>query len=139
MTHCWNRFYLSNYVSMPLQCWSHAFYTTVYLINHLSTPILSMMSHFKKLFGHRHNLTKLWVFGWLYYMGLKPYTSHKLRSRSKPYVFIGYFSYPKCLPMLQLFYQKSLCILSCQIVENIFPFSGINLNLQRPTSSTLNS
>ena len=40
--------------------------------------------------------------------------------------------------MLQLFYQKSLCILSCQIVENIFPFSGINLNLQRPTSSTLN-
>ena len=48
------------------------------------------MSPFEKLFYKLPNLQKFKAFSCLCYPWLRPYASHKLTSRSKPYIFIGY-------------------------------------------------
>ena len=75
---------------MPLYFWTSVFQTTTYLINKLPTPILGHQSPFEKLFKKRLKYTKLQVFGCLCYLWLRPYTSHKLDPRSRPYMFISY-------------------------------------------------
>ncbi|WZZ19965.1 hypothetical protein YC2023_121352 [Brassica napus] len=75
---------------MPKGYWTYAFATAVYLINRMATPILSMKSPFESLFGQVPNYSKLRIFGCLCFPWLRPYTSHKLDSRSTPCTFLGY-------------------------------------------------
>ena len=84
------RLVLLHHASMPLYFWTSVFQTTTYLINKLPTPILGHQSPFEKLFKKRLKYTKLQVFGCLCYLWLRPYTSHKLDPRSRPYMFISY-------------------------------------------------
>ncbi|RVW19477.1 Retrovirus-related Pol polyprotein from transposon RE1 [Vitis vinifera] len=81
---------LLTHASMPLSYWPFAFSTAVYLINRLPTPTLNHLSPYFKLFGTFPNYSKLRSFGCLCYPWLRPYTSHKLESRSSPCVFVGY-------------------------------------------------
>ncbi|KAL6315549.1 hypothetical protein AAG906_000852 [Vitis piasezkii] len=57
-------------------------FSAVYLINRLPTPTLNHLSPYFKLFGTFPNYSKLRSFGCLCYPWLRPYTSHKLESRS---------------------------------------------------------
>lgn len=75
---------------IPLNFWTHALATAVYLINYMPKINLSMISSFEKLFGHSPNLFKLRIFGCLCYPWLRPYTSNKLDARLTPCVFLGY-------------------------------------------------
>ena len=75
---------------IPLRFWPHAFATAVYLINRMPTQTLNLCSPYEKIFGSSPNYSKLKVFGCLCYPWLRPYTSHKLESRSKPCIFFGY-------------------------------------------------
>ena len=75
---------------MPLTLWPEAFATAVFLINHLTTPILSNQSPFQKLFHTDPNYQKLRTFGCLCYPWLRPYAPNKLDNRSTPCIFIGY-------------------------------------------------
>ncbi|KAL4586285.1 hypothetical protein LXL04_010921 [Taraxacum kok-saghyz] len=83
---------LLHYANLPLTYWSHAFQTTVYLINRLPTAILDNKSPYECLFHQQPNYTKLKPFGCLCYPWLRPYTTSKLQPRSAPCVFLGYSS-----------------------------------------------
>ena len=75
--------------SMPREYWTYAFSASVYLINRLLTPTISMQSPYQKLFGEPPNYEKLRVFGCLCFPWLRPYTTHKLQSRSLECAFLG--------------------------------------------------
>lgn len=77
-SHCWTR---ANSISSSLHTlpfWWEVFRTVVFLINHLSSPVLSNTSPFQKLFGHLLDYSFLRNFGWLCYPHLRPYNTHKL-------------------------------------------------------------
>ncbi|KAG7579009.1 Integrase catalytic core [Arabidopsis thaliana x Arabidopsis arenosa] len=73
---------LLSQASIPTTYWTYAFATAVYLINRLITQVLSQQSPFFKLFGTHPDYAKLKVFGCLCFSWLKPYTRHKLESRT---------------------------------------------------------
>ncbi|KAL0786108.1 hypothetical protein Bca101_002354 [Brassica carinata] len=81
---------LLSHASMPKGYWTYALATAVYLINRMATATLSMKSPFESLFRQVANYSKLRIFGCLCFPWLRPYTSHKLDSRSTPCVFLGY-------------------------------------------------
>lgn len=83
---------LMHQTCLPLVFWSHAFKTTIDLINCMPTLIFYHKSLFFKLFGSETHYIKLKVFGCLCYPWLEPYTSNKLYTKSKPYIFLGYSS-----------------------------------------------
>ena len=73
---------------VPHIYWVEAFATAVYLINRL--PTVSRSSPWESLFHRPPNYDFLKVFGCACSPWLKPYTSSKLDSKSKAYVFLGY-------------------------------------------------
>ncbi|WKA01920.1 hypothetical protein VitviT2T_020169 [Vitis vinifera] len=79
-----------SHASLPLTFWTHAFATAVYLINRMPTSTLNLSSPYENIFGSPPNYSKLRIFGCLCYPWLRPYSSHKLESRSKPCIFLGY-------------------------------------------------
>lgn len=52
-------FTLLTHAGMSTRYWTYVFATAAYLINRLPTPVLSMESPYKKLFGETPNYTKL--------------------------------------------------------------------------------
>jgi hypothetical protein len=78
--------------------WVDSFLTAVYTINRLPTSILNHLSPYEKLFQHPPDYQKFRVFGCLCYPLLRPFGLHKLESRSKPCIFLGYqYAGYKCL------------------------------------------
>lgn len=84
---------LLHQASIPLTYWPFAFQAATYLINCLPTPVLNNKSPFESLFHVAPNYRKLKVFGCLCYPWLWPYAKHKLESRSKRSVFLGYYTH----------------------------------------------
>ena len=56
----------------------------------MPTPTLNLSSPYENIFGSSPNYSKLRIFDCLCYPWLRPYSSHKLESRSKPCIFLGY-------------------------------------------------
>ncbi|CAA7014679.1 unnamed protein product [Microthlaspi erraticum] len=81
---------LMSEASLPKHYWPYAFAADVYLINRFPTPVLNNVSPYTRLFGTSPNYGKLRVFGCLCFPWLRPYTAHKLDTRSQPCVFLGY-------------------------------------------------
>lgn len=81
---------LFSHAYLPLIFWSHAFATTIYLINRMLTNTLDFSSPYELIFGTNPNYFKLKIFRCLCYPGLRPYSSHKLDACSKPCkIFLG--------------------------------------------------
>lgn len=76
--------------AIPKTYWPYAFATSVYLINRMLTPVLSMLSPFQKLFDQPPHYEKLRIFGCMCFPWLRPYMRHKLDDRSVMCVFLGY-------------------------------------------------
>lgn len=76
--------------NMPLKYWANAFATATYLINKHPNKQLQLTSPWQKLFKHPPAYSSLRVFGCACYPWLQPYTPHKLDTRSKRCVFLGY-------------------------------------------------
>ncbi|RVW40389.1 Retrovirus-related Pol polyprotein from transposon RE2 [Vitis vinifera] len=122
---------------MPLSYWPFAFSTAVYLINRLPTPTLNHLSPYFKLFGTFPNYSKLRSFGCLCYPWLRPYTSHKLESRSSPCVFVGYSPTQSAYLCLDTSTARLYTSRHVHFVESIFPFVTSHTSLPRATSSTI--
>ena len=75
---------------LPLKLWLYALYTTIFLINHLSTKVLHLQSPFQVLFGKIPNYHHLKVFGCLCYPYIHPYNKHKLSYHSIQCIFLSY-------------------------------------------------
>ena len=128
---------LLSHASMPLSYWPYAFSTAVYLINRLPTPTLNNDSPFSKLFATTPNYTKLRSFGCLCYPWLRPYTSHKLESRSTPCVFIGYSSTQHAYLCLDTSTNRIYTSRHVRFLESIFPFASSHQSLSRTSPSTI--
>lgn len=66
------------------------FQTITYFINHVLTSPLWFDSLYCELIQKYPNLPKFRVFGYLCYLSLWPYNSHKLEPRSRPCIFLGH-------------------------------------------------
>ncbi|RVW92225.1 Retrovirus-related Pol polyprotein from transposon RE1 [Vitis vinifera] len=128
---------LLTHASMPLSYWPFAFSTAVYLINRLPTPTLNHLSPYFKLFGTFPNYSKLRSFGCLCYPWLRPYTSHKLESRSSPCVFVGYSPTQSVYLCLDTSTARLYTSRHVRFVESIFPFVTSHISFPRATSSTI--
>ncbi|RVW14812.1 Retrovirus-related Pol polyprotein from transposon RE1 [Vitis vinifera] len=128
---------LLTHASMPLSYWPFAFSTAVYLINRLPTPTLNHISPYFKLFGTFPNYSKLRSFGCLCYPWLRPYTSHKLESRSSSCVFVGYSPTQSAYLCLDTSTARLYTSRHVRFVESIFLFVTSHTSLPRATSSTI--
>ena len=117
---------------MPLEYWTNACSTSVYLINRLSIPTLNNVSPYFKLFGQHPNYSKLRSFGCLCYPWLKPNNSHKLELKSQPCIFVGYSPTQNAYYCLKLNNNRVYFSRHVHFKENIFPFS----KLKNSTSSS---
>ena len=101
----------------------------------MPTPTLHLSSPFDKLFEFPPNYTKLRLFGCLYYPWLRPYSQHKLDSRSTPCVFLGYSS-TQCLYLSTC---KTYISRHAKFLENTFPFTTHQSHLARPTPKLISN
>ncbi|KAM1666313.1 hypothetical protein ACFX1X_045967 [Malus domestica] len=115
---------LLHQASLPLTYWSYAFKTAVYLINRMPTHVLNNISPYKALFGDLPNYIKLRVFGCLCFPWLRPYNSNKLLPRSRPCLFLGYFSTQSAYLCLNLPSRRMFVSHHVRFDENTFPFSS---------------
>lgn len=125
---------LLHHFSVPLQFWSHAFQTAVYLINRLPTPILNYSSPLEALFKNRPNYLKLRVFGCQCYLWLKPYNKNKFQAKSKPCIFMGYSTSQSAYKCWDLENRRIFVSRHVQFIETVFLF--LNKNLVTPTFDT---
>ena len=129
---------LLHHANMPLQYWTHACSTAVYLINRLPTATLQNASPYLKLFGTAPNYTRLRSFGCLCFPWLKPYTHHKLESKSKPCVFIGYSPTQHVYHYLEIDSHRIYTSRHVHFMEDAFPFKDEQLN-SFPLGSNVNT
>jgi histone deacetylase 1/2 len=76
----------------PLKFYTYAFETSIYLINHMPTPVLCNKSSFECLLHQPPNYDFLCTFRCLCFPFYRPYNAHKLDYHSTPCVFLGYSS-----------------------------------------------
>lgn len=126
---------LLTHASIPHHYWSHAFATAVYLINRMPTQTLNLSSPYQKKFSTAPNYSKLRVFGCLCYPWLRPYTAHKLESRSKPCVFIGYSLTQSGYYCLDPSNSRIYVSRHVKFVESEFPFTSLSGSSSTPHPS----
>ena len=113
---------LLTHSGMPLEFWPHALLTAVYLINRLPTPTLQNRSPFSIIFKQNADYVKLKSFGCLCFPWLKPYTSHKLESRSVVCVFVGYSTTQHAYYCMDPKTRRVYTSRHIKFVETEFPF-----------------
>lgn len=126
----------SSHSSIPYSYWSDAFVTAVFLINRLSTPVLSNKSHFEVLFHQKSDYMFLKTFGCQCWPNLRPYNKHKINFRSLPCIFLGYSSSHHgylCfhVPTARMYVSRDVFF-----DENTFPFSVSSTNPPTQNKST---
>ena len=124
---------LLSHAHMPIKFWTYAVTTATYLINRLPTKTLHNTSPYYQLFQKQPNYEKLRSFGCLAYPWLRPYTNHKLESRSKPCIFVSYSSSQSAYHLLDPLTNKIYTSRHVYFVESEFPYS--TLTNTPPTSS----
>lgn len=121
--------------SMPLRFWWDVFATTVFIINHLPTPVLNYISLWEKAFCSIPDFAFLRTFGCACYPCLRPYQTHKPQFHSTKCVFLGYsvtHKGYKCLSSNDHLYISRHVVFN----ENESPFKGGFLtHLHRNVSS----
>ena len=127
---------LLTHASLPLTFWSHAFTTAVYLINRMPTPLLHMISPFEKIFSVSPSYTKLRVFGCLCYPWVRPYNTHKLESRSKSCIFIGYSLTQSAYHCLDLEADRVFVSRHVNFIESVFLYHTLQQSLPRSDPHT---
>ncbi|KAL6334026.1 hypothetical protein AAG906_000080 [Vitis piasezkii] len=114
---------LLSHASLPLTFWTHAFATTVYLINRMPTPTLNLSSPYENIFGSPPNYSKLRIFGCLCYPWLRPYSSHKLDA---------YMCYHP--PTSRMYVSRHV-----KFVESVFPSLTLSMPSACPQPDTIST
>ena len=96
----------------------------------MPTPTLNLSSPYEKFFTTAPNYSKLKIFGCLCYPWLRPYTTNKLDTLSKPCVFLGYSLTQSAYYCLDPSTSKIYISRHVRFVETVFPFT----NLSAPAS-----
>ena len=78
------------HASLPLRYWDKAIRTLVFLINRLSSSVLSGQIPLQVLFKQQPNYSMMKVFSCSYFPNLRPYNNPKFQFRSVECTFLGY-------------------------------------------------
>ncbi|KAM1806086.1 hypothetical protein ACFX11_029271 [Malus domestica] len=121
--------------------WVEAFQTAVYLINRLP-PQSSSVSPWEKLFQAPPKYHNLKAFGCACYPWLQPYSSHKLDTKSKLCVFLGYSLHHSGYRCFDPVANKLYVSRHVTFDEHLFPFktgmfSGSPLSSDASPTSTV--
>ncbi|KAJ9556373.1 hypothetical protein OSB04_010987 [Centaurea solstitialis] len=127
---------LLSHSNIPVTFWPFAFTTAAYLINRLPTSTLNNLSPFRCLFQKEPNYSKLRSFGCLCYPWLRPYSPHKLHSRSTPCVFVGYSPTQSAYYAYDPISTKVYTSRHVVFIEHEFPFN--KLTTSSTPSATIN-
>ncbi|MCH83257.1 peptide transporter PTR2, partial [Trifolium medium] len=121
--------------SLPKFFWAHAIGHAVHIINRLPTPFLSQKSPFEVLYNQLPDISNLKVFGCLAYAATLQSHRHKLDSRSRKCVTLGFKSGVKGHILFDL--QSREIFISRDVVffENIFPYASSDTHLNAKSSS----
>ena len=103
----------------------------------MPTPILNLSSLYEIFFTTTLNYSKLKIFGCLCYPWLRPYTTHKLHTRSKPCVFLGYSLTQSAYYCLDPSTSKIYVSRHVKFVEFVFPFRHISAPSSYPPSDSI--
>lgn len=116
---------LLSHANLLITYWSFSLATSAYLINRLPTLTLDNKSPYFCLFKKLPNHDKLSSFGCLCYPWIKPYTSHKLDSRSKTCIYIEYSSSQSAYYALDPTSNRIYTTRHITFVETIFPYQRL--------------
>lgn len=122
--------------SLRTTFWTYTFATAVYLINRLPSQVTNAVSPYQNLFGRSPNYLKLRVFGCLCFPWLRPYTKHKLESRSLPCIFLGYSLTQSAYLCLHLPTGRLYVSRHVQFVETKFPYSDVVISQPSPPETS---
>ncbi|GJW65072.1 retrovirus-related pol polyprotein from transposon RE1 [Tanacetum coccineum] len=118
-----------SHAQLPLEFWSLAFTTSTYLINRLITPTLSNKNTISLLIRFPPDYLKLRSFGCLCYPWLRPYSHHKLDTRSILYIFVdNEFPYPKLASTTSYPTPDARCPMQVPVLISPAPTSSSNVN-----------
>jgi hypothetical protein len=108
--------------------WDEAFLTATYLINRLPSKVSHDLTPLECLFEHRPDYSFLHTFGCACWPHHHPYNTHKLQSRSKRCVFLGYSEMHKGYKCLEVSTHRIYVSRNVIFDEESFPFSELNSN-----------
>ncbi|KAJ8647024.1 hypothetical protein MRB53_000047 [Persea americana] len=122
----------TNYLSWKLQF--HTLFIGYDLLGYIdgskpcpsATPTLNLSSPYENFFTIAPNYSKLKIFGCLCYPWLRPYTTNKLDTRSKPCVFLGYSLTQSAYYCLDPSTSKIYVSRHVRFVESVFPFRHLS-------------
>ena len=103
----------------------------------MPTLTLHLSSLYENIFETTPNYSKLKIFGCLYYPWLRPYTSHKLESHSKPSVFLRYSFTQSAYYCLDPSTSKIYVSRHVKFVETLFPFTNLSQQLPCAQSTSI--
>ena len=103
--------------------WDEAVSTAAFLINRMTTPLLHNKSPYEVIFNILPDYKLLQTFGCLCYPHLRPYSLHKLNTRSEKCIFLGYSSIHLGYRCLSLSSNKLFISRDVIFEESIFPHS----------------
>ena len=109
--------------NMPKTFWNHADCHAVFLINRQPSKILSGVSPFQVLHNKIPNIENLKVFGCLWYSTTLAANRHKLDSRARKGVFLGYKPGMKGYVIYDLKTREIYVSRNVSFYEEHFPFS----------------
>ena len=109
--------------SLPEKFWDEAVSTAAYLINRMITPLLHNKSPYEIIFNILPDYKLLRTFGCLCYPHLRPYSLHKLDTRSEKCIFLGYSSIHLGYRCLSISSNKLFISRDVVFEESIFPYS----------------
>ena len=109
---------------LPLTFWGECVLTAAYLINRLSSPLLSKKSPFDLLYNRSPSLDHLKVFGCLCYATVV-HPTQKFDPCAKRCIFVGYPTSQKGYKLYDMETKKFFVSQDVKFCETIFPFSHV--------------
>jgi len=144
-------------LNLPNAYWSFDVLHSVYLINHLPSPVIQNKSPYELLYKCMPVLTDIKVFGCFCFASTLEQNRHKLDPRARKYIFLGYKQGVKGYIVMDIhsreiyvsrnvvFYETSLCDLKNKNSQSSQPvtregddFMMVLSNPKRATSNVKN-
>lgn len=120
-SYCRNWSYSIGSSNLTSPFWVHAFATTIYLINHLPTPLLKFASPYSLFYATKPPHAQFRIFSSLCYPCLRPFGRHKLEFKSCKAIFLGYSMPHKGYLCYDLHFSKVIISRHVIFDESKFP------------------
>lgn len=110
--------------NLPKSFWAHAIGHAVHIINRLPTPFLSQKCPFQIVYDCLPDISSLKVFGSLCFASTLQANRHKLDSRSRKCVYLGYKQGVKGHILFDLLNKEIFISRDVIFFEHIFPYQS---------------